>query len=282
MIVGRFTTLTAVRRELGIADATTTDDDLLANLIQRASDDIHALTQRTFVPYRYSYEAGIDERTDAYTLDVRADILGLVSVTNADSTSVSSSDYDVLPRNVYPRWRVRLRQSASILWQYDEWHDVVTLAGFFGFHEDYPRAWKSTDTLQLAIADATTTTVKVSNAALFEVGDYIRIGTTTDYEIMRVTARTTASTPDELTVERGDMGTTAASSYSLSTAVYVYQQAPAIKLAATRAAVWLYKNRNAQRAVYETMSGQIQIATELKDEYSRIKRYERQRIHGFL
>lgn len=255
----RYTTLTSLRRrrfQAGSA-APTTDDTFLDACIDQASRWITRQTRnRVFVPYYQARQFRYTSVTEYVygsvwlpeiwwttfgKLMLDEDLLSVTTLTNgdADSTVITADQYDLMPLNNTPYEWIELTSDSGAAWEFENRSSNVTVAGLWGFHPDYANAWASIDTLQTAITTTDATTITVSNAALFEDGDYLLI----DSEIMRVTATNTTPAPDQLTVLRGQNNTTAAT-HLISAAVKVYRFVPDIQLATERLAIWFYDNRD--------------------------------------
>lgn len=134
-----YASLEDLKEYLGIATATRDEDVLLSDLLDRATKAIDNYTGRVFWPAtetRY-YESGAVEDRVLY-LD--RDLVSVTTLTNgdSDSTSISSSDYWLLPRNDGPPYYgIRLKSSVSTTWEFDVdyW---VSVAGTWGWSSTPP------------------------------------------------------------------------------------------------------------------------------------------------
>lgn len=217
-----------------------TDDDQarIETFIHGVSSWMQERTQRTFVPYEDTRT--FDARGSHLTsrrLRVDDDLLAVGTLTNGNAEVIAASARRLLPSNVYPKYEVELLPSANKAWAYaDDWQDALTVAGIWGFHENYPKAWKSHAPLTAALSSATGTLVALANGTLgLEVLGYALC----EGEQMQIRAVASGT----LTVDRGVNGTTA-TTHNAGAEVKVYQQTPAIALLAHRATLFFYEHRD--------------------------------------
>lgn len=186
------------------ADAS--DDTVIEFLLRAASRLIDSETGRHFYPY---YETRYYSVPDGDSLDVRLlkldnDLLEVDTVTNGDGTVIPSTEYKLVPKNNTPHSGVRLNGTSTYYWTSDASGDtesVISIAGFWGYHNRYSDAWESTTTANEAM-DASETDYTVTTHVGFSVGDLIRF----DNEMGYVSSIDT----NILTILRGVNGTTAA------------------------------------------------------------------------
>jgi len=240
------TTLEAVKEQLKLTTADADDDAFLQHLIVAATDMVHQFCNRQFLPERATraYDARGDD-VDSTTLHIYDDLLDVVSITNGDGTTVTSSQYALMPRNRYPKWEIELLPSAGLYWTYDtDWQEAISITAIWGYHEDYTRAWVDTlDTVQDAAGiDASATTITVADAdgkdaryrTRFATGQVIRV----DDEFMAVVDVDTAA--NELTVLRGQAGTVAAS-HANGASITRWAVMGNIEQACISLVAWLYR-----------------------------------------
>ena len=137
-----YTDASTLKQYLGITSST--DDALLTSLIARAQSAIDTYTQRTF-------EASAD--TTKYFDAVRPhvngallswetlglDLCAVTTVTNGDSTTVSSSNYVTEPRNTTPYHGLRLKANSGITWTYDtDWEGAISITGRWAYSTSAP------------------------------------------------------------------------------------------------------------------------------------------------
>ena len=135
-----YCTLAQVKLNLAIPDTTTDDDDLLSAEIIRCQADIDAETYRTFEAAADStryFDAIAD--VDGADLILDADLCAITSVTNGDSTTVTSSQYVTTPRNGTPYRKLSIRSDAGIAWTYSTYHEgSIAIVGKWAYSETVP------------------------------------------------------------------------------------------------------------------------------------------------
>lgn len=127
-----------VKEELEISGSS--DDALINMLIAEAQQVIESETGRKF-------EASADS---TMTLDAIADVHGsdlwlpydlcaITSVTNGDSTTVSSSEYVTSPRNETPYYKLTIRSDADIAWTYSDYpENAISIVGRWAYSKIPP------------------------------------------------------------------------------------------------------------------------------------------------
>lgn len=133
-----YTDNTSVKTYLGIT--TTTDDTFLTALIARAQAAIDSYCRQTFEASgdttRY-----FDPTLDACgrTLHLDYPLCAITSVTNGDSSTVSSSDYVKEPRNVTPWRALTLKSNSSVSWTYtDTPENSIAIVGKWAYSTSAP------------------------------------------------------------------------------------------------------------------------------------------------
>ena len=181
-------------------------------------------------------------------LALDSDLLELETVLNGDGSEVSLGDLISEPANLTPRQSLRL-VTPGIYWlpgANGRREQVISVTGVWGWHPDYLSAWQGVDTLSDAVT-AGATILKVNEAGgvdengmtpRFQAGQLLQL----DKEFVVCLAVNTTS--NALTVRRAQNGTTAVS-HTLGTAIFIYRPPARIVQAATRIAVWLYRQKDA-------------------------------------
>jgi hypothetical protein len=201
----------------GVPIATDTTDDAVIDLIlDSASRLIDAECNRTFYPRIETHYFSVPDPNDN-ELMLDDDLLAITTLTNGDATAVSSSDYNLLPRNLYPKYSVSLLGSSSVYWEWDsEGNDefVISILGMWGYHRNYTNmpAWVLATTIAEDLT-AGETAVDVTSAAALHVGMIIKI----DSELQIITGIAT----NTLTVTCGHNGSTAAA-HTTGASVYYW------------------------------------------------------------
>jgi len=241
-----YTTLTEARTIKGIDAVQTGDDDMLIGFIHQASDFIDTWTTRHFVPYVQTKSFDSSYVSNGYDLYLRDDLLSVTTLTNGDSSVISGAGYNLRPDNVYPKHTVELVSSSAATWLYNYRESRVTIAGIWGYHDNYARAWLNRSTLSASLTDSATS-MTVANLPYFSALDYVMI----DSEQIQITDIDAG----QATITRGVNGTTAAA-HNSAAIVSLYQQTPVIRFCANQIVKWLYERR-------DRAEGAIQLAGEL-------------------
>ena len=263
-----YTTLTQVKQYLG-KDAATADDNRLAGFILAAENTINAArsccprrqTRLFDYPLKASEPFGVYAAADRFVsqmnaasllgagkLALDADLLELESVVNGDGREFAPGDLVSEPANLYPRQNLRLVRP-GLCWlpgAGGQREQVISVTGVWGWHPDYSNAWQLVDSLAAGV-DAATTSLRVTDVdgpdengmtPRLQPGQLLRL----DTEYLICTAVETAT--DLVTVRRAQNGTTAAAHASAGT-LCVYRPPARIAQCATRIAVWLYRQKDA-------------------------------------
>lgn len=238
-IINGYLTLAEYKRDADIDDSTdsdATDDLVLEDLIEEASRFIDEETGRTYYP---RVETRYHDAQNGRELWLDDDLLEVISITNGDDTTIASTEYNLVPRNDTPHYAIKIIQSSSEIWDLDSSGNsegVIDIAGYWGYHTNYSqRAWITGSTISDSdTITAALTTIGVASGTLFDADQIIKI----ESELIRVTAVST----NDLTVVRGENGSTAAAHVD-STAVYIWSVHPPAKSACRSIARSEYKRR---------------------------------------
>lgn len=206
----------------------------LKRLIMEVSGAIARKHNRAFVPYddtktmRRGYvRDNLWREAYEYRIEMEDDTLSLSSVTWI-GTSLTSAQYRLANENTHPNWEIAIDIDAISTIYPADFDESVQVAGTFGYNRDPDNMWKDSGKTVSGAIGATVTTVTVSDGTVFGVYQYIKI----ESEYMLITDIST----NDLTVERGVNGSTAAS-HASTTAVYQYQQTYEIEQEARRLAI---------------------------------------------
>lgn len=118
-----YTSVSEVKAYLGISG--TTDDALIASLIDAAHKTIDSYTGRRFEALADgTHYFTVGEDTDCSTLYLDDDLCQITSIiTNADAsstTTLATTDYVTQPRNTTPYYAIRLLASKGQEWTYED------------------------------------------------------------------------------------------------------------------------------------------------------------------
>lgn len=139
-----YTDKAAVKAYLKITDAD--DDDLIDTLIARAQAIIEQRTTRLFEASDTArkFDALADTELDQYgarrdLVFYQDDLCSITSIVNGDGTTIASTKYVTLPRNVTPYFGIRLKASSGYVWEYeDDPEDAITITGVWAYSAEPP------------------------------------------------------------------------------------------------------------------------------------------------
>jgi len=220
------------------------DDAVIEAILDAASRYIDDKTGRRFYP---RVETRYYSVVDSPQLWLDDDLLAVVTLTNGEGTAIASTEYNLLPRNEYPKYAVQLKSTSDVYWQADDDSEseyVIPLVGIWGYHDSYTtRAWRQITTIN-AVGGITAAqlTITLTAAAVLDVdgSQLIKIGD----EMMH----TNYVTGNILTVlARGGNGSTAAI-HADTSPVYLWTYQPDIVNATLEIASSIYKRRTGENA----------------------------------
>lgn len=118
------------------------DDVVISNLISAASRYIDRFTGRRFYASTETHYldlpvSGIDRRI----LFLDDDLLSVTTLTNGDTTVITSTYYDLLPLNSSPKFAIRLKNSSTYNWEPKNGSDrigAISIAGSWGYSSTTP------------------------------------------------------------------------------------------------------------------------------------------------
>ena len=218
------------------------DDGVIEMLLKAASRYMDTKTQRYYYPFietRY-YDVPRGSQVDPRLLRLDGDLLEVITLTNGDSTSIPSTEYKLHPRNITPYYGIRLNDNSAYRWASNgagDIHAVIAVAGIWGYHRQYAKAWETITTANEAL-DATETGYDVTASAGFVVGDLIRF----DNEFGYVSSTAGSNT---LTITRGENGS-AAATHDTAINVKVWRPVDNLKEAVLEMTLFAYKRRFGQ------------------------------------
>lgn len=243
-----YANLSQIRAYLESSDtAMSTDDDAkLTQYLIWASRQIDRRTHRKFYPRIETRE--YDYQGDAREHLVDDDLLAITTLT-VDGSSVASSEYYLYPLTGYPKFKIEMNRGGGTIFTYsDTPQSAVSLAGTWGYHEDWDNAWvDSQDTVEDDPLSDSATSLTVNNidgadingiTPRISVGSLLKI----ENEYLEVTAVNT--TTNVATVLRGRNGSTASAHVQDTTISVFLPFAPAIT-ATLDLVKWIYEHRSA-------------------------------------
>lgn len=140
----------------------TTQDTYYADLNRSTSRELDEVANRRFVPVIQTQVYDVPQGGVTYPsgsgvwsasgqgFNFDADLLELTTLTNGDGTVIASTQYLLLPANNTPKYRVQLKNTATVGFSPDSssnYQQALSVLGIWGYHNDYGAAWASAGTL---------------------------------------------------------------------------------------------------------------------------------------
>lgn len=216
-----------------------TDDGVIEDILEAASRYIDKQAVRTFYPRVETRYYNVPCPSDRLLM-LDDDLLAVTTLTNGDTTVLTTTDYYLAPLNAYPKFGVVLKESSDYVWETDSNSNsegVISLLGFWGFHDEYSQqGWSAGGTLNEAGGlNATDLTFTMTAGHSILVGQIIKC----ENELMIVT---TVATNDITVVKRGGNGSTAAT-HANGTAVTIWNPMTDVRQATLEIARNAYARR---------------------------------------
>lgn len=128
-----YATKAQVKQYLGIPSGTTSEDDLIDDIIDRVQAFVNSYTGRLFeasADTTRKFDAKRDTSDNRLMLTFDHDLVSITSITNGDGTSVTASEYVMIPTNYSPKFAIRFKASANKYWTYeDDPEEAITIVG---------------------------------------------------------------------------------------------------------------------------------------------------------
>lgn len=223
----------------------TTDDVVLADILAAVSRYIEDETGgRTFYPRYETRNHSIPwKQNDNSILFFDDDLLEMVTFTNGNGTDFTAAQYNLLSKNIEPKWAAKLVITSTVTWQSStgNFEYILPVTAWWGYHNRYTqRGWLLAGTLGAAITDTTTLAFTMTAGHTLAAGQIIKIGTEM-YNISTVVTNTI--TP----IQRGDNGSTTATHLN-GASVYIWQFQPEIKSITLQIAQSVRQKRTGQES----------------------------------
>lgn len=122
----------------GIGSVDAADDSVIENIIEAASRWIDHETGRTFYARSETHYYDVPHGRELLLDD---DLLTVTTLTNGDGTTLTTANYNLVPKNKSPYYGIKLKETSTYLWQMDtdgNTEDVITLVGTWGFAATAP------------------------------------------------------------------------------------------------------------------------------------------------
>ncbi len=134
-----YASLTDFKNFARISSSDAADDWVIENIIEAASRVIDNETRRTFYARTETHYYDVPVGDTLYIMD--DDLLTITTLTNGDSTVLTTADYILKPNNASPKWAIKIKDSSSYTWEEtsagnDE--QAITIVGTWGWSATAP------------------------------------------------------------------------------------------------------------------------------------------------
>jgi len=149
-----YCTLAEFKAFAKIVSLDATDDTVISMLITSASAWIEKFTGRSFTSTSATKYYDVPTSGKDRRIIYIDDCLSLTTVTNGDSTVITSANYQLLPLNTSPKYAIRLKDSSAYDWEPTSTGDTlgaISLAGSWGYSATTPGDIKAA-CLEIALA----------------------------------------------------------------------------------------------------------------------------------
>lgn len=133
-----YCTLAEFKSWQNITSTNATDDTTIEGIIEMASRFIDAETKRTFYARSETKYFDVPEGRE---LPLNDDLLTITTLTNGDGTVLTSTYYNLVPKNRSPYYAIRLKELSSYAWSVDSSGNteyVITVVGTWGYASTAP------------------------------------------------------------------------------------------------------------------------------------------------
>lgn len=137
-ITNGYATLADFKAYKDISTTDSVDDGVIEKMIEAASRWLDVSIGRTFYARTETHYFDVPSGREL-TLD--DDLLTVTTLTNGDGTVLTTSHYNLVPKNKSPYYAVRLKETSTYLWQMDtngNTESVISLAGTWGYSSTAP------------------------------------------------------------------------------------------------------------------------------------------------
>jgi hypothetical protein len=223
---------------------------------------------RYYTPYNIQNDGDL---LSSIELMLDADLRAVFTLTNGDDSTISSDDYQLIPRNSAEKSAIRLTPFRTVSWMIPSTDDPVgsiEVAGLWGYGGEWISAG---DTVQDDPLTATATTMNVTDGGNFEVDMVVRFGASdTNAEYALVTGIAT----NVVTITRGYNGTTAAA-HVKTTPLYYYRASDIVRRQIVRLCTWALEQ--AKSPMFgQSVVADVQIPTTIDTLPNDVRRVARQ------
>lgn len=231
-----------------VINADTADDNLIEDMIERASRRVDDITLRKFYPHVESHNFDIPADDCLWFGD---DLLEVLTLTNGDATTIAAADYILKPANESPKYCLLIRDTSTVLFltnSSNSAQQVISLNAIWGYHENYARrGWALGSQLdESGNITTTVTNFTVDSGTKFTANQVIRI----DNELMIVNY---AQGNEIYVTGRGENGSTAAVHLD-NALVYYWQPMQDIVQLTLEVARMMYRSRYGENVETEAIT----------------------------
>ena len=234
-------TLYQLRAHLGLRPEETADDHRLLWALGAATRHCERYTGRKLLPHHATHYHDFDRRHPKELL-LEDDLLELSGVTNGDGRSIPLAQLRRIPNARQPASALRLNNGTQFVYR-DTPLAAVAVAGIWGWHDDWSRAWRDTGaTVQEDPLTAAAVTLGApaeeevaGGTPRFQVGQLLRI----EEEFLQLRRIETVQDGSLLlTVSRG-VQDSSPRAHAAGTAIHRYHPPDDLAQAVLQLAAWL-------------------------------------------
>ena len=134
-----YASITDFKAYARITSTDTTDDGVIGDILESASKLIDTETRRTFYARVETRLYDVPKTDTLYIED--DDLLTVTTLTNGDSTVLTTTDYILLPANSYPKYAIKLKDSSTYSWKEDSSgnsEQAISILGTWGYSSSAP------------------------------------------------------------------------------------------------------------------------------------------------
>jgi hypothetical protein len=248
-----YASLAQFKARQGLSGGDTTDDQRLLGKLFNATEIIENECAREFIPKKatinfdyqgplYLYFRGLTLLQYTSIVDGRSVTIDPAAVIPLGSAAGNVTD----PNSVGPWFGVELDPVKAFFLYQTTRRRCMQVTGIWGYHDNYNRAWIASNISLGGAVDGATTTLTISanpdtttdaygRIPALSAGQLISVDTGSNQEWMVIVK----TTPTQLTVVRGERGTTGGA-HSSGLAISVYEPPKDIQEAALRLAAYLF------------------------------------------
>lgn len=134
-----YATIAEFKNWMRITSTDTTDDAIITDIIDAASRVIDNETRRTFYARTETHYYDVPDGDTLYIED--DDLLSITTLTNGDTTVLTTSDYYLLPNNATPKYGIKTKASSTNGWEgksNGDDYQAITILGTWGYSASAP------------------------------------------------------------------------------------------------------------------------------------------------